>query len=187
MPSSQNSLVGRTAFWWRIKHSLTDRIDTLLNWHGLCLHSLYFCLPLYIQMERWCLSQQPDHNIFCGTRFVYGPLDPVKFIHTKIVQIYHVWSNVPNSLWTSMSSTSRFPLGLNWFVNGAVRPFCGAYNEPLKNREKIISSIPFYPALCHSVHLGKCSACMIRGILKEKTTEFNISIFSSPCYSVLHT
>lgn len=52
---------------------------------------------------------------------------------------------------------------------------------PLKNREKnnkiIISSVPFYPALCHSVHLGKCSTCMIRGILKEKPTKFNISIF----------
>lgn len=86
---------------------------------------------------------------------------------------------------TSMSSTSRFPSGFNWFVNGTVHPFCSAYNVPLKNREKIISYIPFYPALCHSVHLGKCSTCMIRGILKGKATEFNISIFSFSYYSVL--
>lgn len=81
---------------------------------------------------------------------------------------------------TSMSSTGRFPLGLNRFLNAVVPPaFCTAYNVPLKNsgRKKIISSFPFYPALCHFIHLGKCSTCMIRGILKEKWAAFTISIF----------
>lgn len=49
--SSQKSLVGRTAFWLRMKHSLTDRIDAPLpNWHGPCLQSL--CLSMY-PIGRW--------------------------------------------------------------------------------------------------------------------------------------
>lgn len=36
VPSSQKSLVGRTAIWQRIIHRLTGTIDALrLNWHGL--------------------------------------------------------------------------------------------------------------------------------------------------------
>lgn len=126
--------------------------------------------------------------MFCCTSFVYGHLFPVKPCR-RLFRCMICRAMLPSrcALLTSMSSTGRFPSGLNWFVNAAVRPLCAAYNVPLKNREKIISSIPFYPALCHSVHLGKCSTCMIRGILKEKLTEFNISIFSSGCYSVLET
>lgn len=78
----------------------------------------------------------------------------------------------PWALLTSMSSTNRFPSRLNWFVNGAVWPFCAAYNVPLKKWEK--RSIPFYPVFCHSVHLGKSITCMIRRILKEKPDGFSI-------------
>lgn len=82
---------------------------------------------------------------------------------------------------TSMSSTGRFSLWLNWFLNAAFRHFCNPHNVPLK---KVITSIPFYPAFCHSVHLGKYSTCMIR-VLKEKPSVFSISLFSSYCYSVV--
>ncbi len=134
-----------------------------------------------------CVEKVKHYHILCCLPFCMGSYLQSNSYTGRLFRCMSCKAMWPSrwALLTSMSSTSRFPSGLNWFVNAAVRRFCAAYNVPLKNREKIISSIPFYPALCHSVHLGKCSTCMIKGILKEKATEFNISIFPSPYHSVL--
>lgn len=66
------------------------------------------------------------------------------------------------ALLTSMSFTGRVPSGLHSFLNAAVCLYCAAYNVLLKNRRGKKVLFPFYPALRYSVHLGKCSYCMIR-------------------------
>lgn len=169
--------MGRTAFWGRIKQSLSENQYTAstVTW------SIFvFSVPLVYLNEKMIVAAPPhhlqQHQQWCFSLWTLASCQ----IYTE-EDCTDMICRSHCELLTSMSSTGRFPLWLNWFLNAAFRHFCAAHNVPLK---KIITSIPFYPAFCHSVHLGKYSNCMIRGILKEKPSEFSISLFSSSYYSV---
>lgn len=63
--SAQKSLVDRTAFWQRINHIITERINALLKkWHGLCLHSVSFA-----ELK---LIDRVNHKLFSSINLWYG-------------------------------------------------------------------------------------------------------------------
>lgn len=114
----------------------------------------------------------------------YGKTQSVKLLFREAAQMWFLAVH----FFSSMSSTGRFPSGLQRFLNATVHPFCVACKVPLEKnifKEKIISLVPFYPALCCSVHLGKCSSRLISAAPKDKF-KFSVSVFSSLLCTVRH-
>lgn len=110
----------------------------------------------------------------------YGKTESVKLIFREAAQMW--FAEVAVHYFSSMSSTGRVPSGLQRFLNATAHPFCVAYKVPLEKiyiyifKEKIIIGlVPFYPALCCSVHLGSV-ALMIRAVMKHKFKS-SVSVF----------